>query len=92
MVVFLFVLFTAKELSIPLALIVLAALALSYPALPAVLIWFYRTRDVRLTFEVKDPHSYWIETVAQPVLVVCAGACIEGSVHPVLVQALPPEN
>jgi hypothetical protein len=72
MVVFLFVLFTAKELSIPVALMVLAALALSYPALPAVLIWFYRTRDVKLTFETRDSRSYWIETVPQAVLVVCA--------------------
>jgi hypothetical protein len=71
-VVFLFVLFTAKELSIPVALIVLAALAVSYPALPAVLIWFYRSRDVRLTFETRNPQSYWIEAVPQPVLVVCA--------------------
>ncbi len=72
MVVFLFVLFTAKELSIPVALIVLVSLALSYPAVPVVLLWFYRSRDVRLTFEKKNPRSCWIETLPQPVLVVCA--------------------
>jgi hypothetical protein len=27
---------------------------------------------MRLTFEAKDPKSYWIESVPQPVLVVCA--------------------
>lgn len=72
MVVFLFVLFTAKELSLPLALIVLVSLALSYPALPAALICFYRSKDVKLTFEAKDPKSYWIESIPLPVLVVCA--------------------
>jgi hypothetical protein len=72
MVVFLFVLFTAKELSIPVSAIVLVSLALSYPAVPVVLLWFYRSRDVRLTFEDKDPRSYWVESVPQPLLVVCA--------------------
>lgn len=72
MIVFLFVLLTAKELSPVVALVVVACLALSYPTLPALLIRFYRSAHVRLTFERQDPRSYWIEQIPQPVLVLCS--------------------
>ncbi len=72
MVAFMFVLLASKDVSLPTALIALIGLALSYAVVPILLIRFYRSRDVRLTFETKDPHSYSIERVPLPVLVVCA--------------------
>ncbi len=71
-VVFLFVAVTSKDLSLATALIMLVALALSYLVVPGLLIWFYRSRNVRLTFETKDPKSYWIERFPIPVLVLCS--------------------
>ena len=47
-------------------------LGLSYAVLPGLLIWFYRSKDVKLTFETKDPKSYWIEALPLPVLVLCS--------------------
>ena len=71
-VVFLFMLFSAKDLSPAGALIVVISLGLSYTIVPVLLIWFYRSRDVRLTFETKDPQSYWVEVLPLPVLVLCS--------------------
>jgi len=71
-VVFSFMLFSAKELSPVGAVIVLIFLVLSYTVIPGLLIWFYRSRDVRLTFETRDPKSYWIEVLPLPVLVLCS--------------------
>ena len=59
----------SKDPSITSVLITLFLLGLSYTVIPALLIWFYRSRDVRLTFEARDPHTYWIEALPQPVLV-----------------------
>jgi hypothetical protein len=70
-IVFLFMLFSVKELSVVAGLAILVVVGLSYPALPALLIWFYRSRDVRLTFETGDPKSYWTEKLPLPVLVLC---------------------
>ena len=69
-VVFSFMLFSVKELSMAAVLIVLISLVLSYTVIPGLLIWFYRSRDVRLTFESRDPESYWIEALPLPVLVL----------------------
>jgi hypothetical protein len=69
-VVFSFMLFSVKELSLVGALIVLISLGLSYTVIPGLLIWFYRSRDVRLTFESRDSKSYWIEALPLPVLVM----------------------
>jgi hypothetical protein len=72
MVAFLFVLVTSKGLSPITGVITLVALALSYAVVPGLLIWFYRSRDVRLTFESRDPNAPWIEQIPLPVLVVCS--------------------
>jgi hypothetical protein len=72
MVAFMFVLVASKDVSLPTLLIALIGLALSYAVVPALLIRFYRSRDVRLTFEAKDPRCNWLEDVPLPVLVVCA--------------------
>jgi len=72
MVAFLFVLVTSKGLSPITGVITLVGLALSYAVVPGLLIRFYTSRDVRLTFETRDPRSYWIERAPLPVLVVCS--------------------
>ncbi len=69
MVAFLFVLLSAKDLSPAVALIVVVLLGLSYAVAPWLLIRFYRGRNVRRTFEARDPNSYWIEGLGMPVLV-----------------------
>jgi hypothetical protein len=72
MVAFMFVLVASKDVTLPTVLIALMSLALSYAVVPVLLIRFYRSRDVRLTFETRDPRSNWIENVPLPVLVVSA--------------------
>jgi hypothetical protein len=69
-VAFLFVLLSAKELSLAVALIVIIVSGVAYPAVPGVLIRFYRGRNVRLTFENRDPKTYWIEGLPVPILVL----------------------
>ena len=71
-VVFFFVLITAKELSLVAVLIVAVLLCLSYFVVPGLLIRFYQGRNVTLTFENRDPRSYWTERVPIPILVLCA--------------------
>ena len=72
MVAFMFVLVASKDVTVPTVLIALITLALSYAVVPVLLIRFYRSRGVRLTFETKDPGLTWVENVPLPVLVVCA--------------------
>jgi len=72
MVAFLFVLVTSKGLSPVTGVITLVGLALSYAVVPGLLIRFYRSRDVRLTFESRDPNAPCIEQIPLPVLVVCS--------------------
>jgi hypothetical protein len=71
-VVFAFVAVASKDLSLATVLIMLVALALSYLVVPGLLIWFYRSRNVRLTFEAKDPQTCWVERFPIPVLVLCS--------------------
>jgi len=69
MIVFLFIL-SVKEMSPTAALLVVIALGLSYLIVPGLLIRFYKSQDVRQTFEAKDANSYWIERLPMPVLVL----------------------
>lgn len=69
-IVFLFILFASKDLHPALAVIVIVSLGLSYPIAPLLLIRFYRSQNVRQTFETKDPNSYWIERLPMPILVL----------------------
>ena len=71
-VIVFFILVTAKELSLITGVIAVVALALSYLFLPGLLIRFYQSRNVRLTFEGRDPNTYWIERLPRPALVLCA--------------------
>jgi hypothetical protein len=67
---FLFALLSAKPLSVLVAMIVVGAVSVAYPAIPALLIRFYGSRDVRMTFEERDPKSCWIERLPIPILVL----------------------
>jgi hypothetical protein len=68
-VVFLFML-SVKELSSAAGLLVVVALGLAYLTVPALLIRFYKSRDIRQTFEARDARSYAIERLPMPVLVL----------------------
>jgi hypothetical protein len=72
MVAFMFVLLASKEVTLLMVLIALVTLALSYAVVPVLLIRFYMSRDVRLTFETREPRPNWLEDVPLPALVVCA--------------------
>jgi MFS family permease len=68
--VFLFILFASKEISLVAALLAVLLVGASYPALPMLLRRFYQGRNVRLTFEARDPNPHWIERFPIPVLVL----------------------
>jgi hypothetical protein len=68
--VFLLVLVTAKELSLVAVLIAVVLSGLSYFVIPGLLIRFYRSQNVRSTFEARDSRSYWIEELPLPILVL----------------------
>jgi len=71
-VTFLFIALASKDIPLAGVIMMVIALALSYLVLPGLLIRFYRSRDVRLTFQNRDPKSCWTESVPIPVLVLCA--------------------
>jgi hypothetical protein len=71
LIVFMAVLVASKEPSPTTMFATLPVLALLYPVLPAALTWFYRSKDVRLTFENGDSESYWTERLPVPLLVLC---------------------
>jgi MFS family permease len=60
----------SKDPSIPGVVAAVVALGLSYLAVPALCIPFYRGDSVRSTFERRDPRSYRLEERPQPVLVL----------------------
>ncbi len=69
-ILFLLVLVSSKEPTLASVLLFLVLLALSYFAVPGLLIRFYRNRDVRATFEARDPRPCWTDHVPVPVLVL----------------------
>ena len=71
-VVFVFILLASKDLSIAAGLTAVMLLAAAYLVVPGLLIRFYRSRDVRSTFESRDPGTCWIESVPMPILVLAA--------------------
>jgi hypothetical protein len=46
-------------------------LGILYFLIPGLLIWFYHSKNVRLTFETKDPEVYWTEKLPSSILVLC---------------------
>lgn len=71
-ILFFFLLAASKDITLPIAIAAIVLLAFSYLALPALMIRFYRGRNVRLTFEAKDPNTYWVERLPMPILVLGA--------------------
>ena len=69
-VIVFFILAGSKDLPLPVALIALVFLMLSYLVFPGLLIRFYRGRNVRRTFETKDTKSCWVENLPMPILVL----------------------
>ena len=69
-IVFLFVLFSSKELSYVVAAVALGLVALSYPVIPALAIWFYHSRPVRETLEAADPQTWWLDRLPTPIRVL----------------------
>jgi hypothetical protein len=50
--------------------LVITIMPLMYPVVPAVLIWFYRKKDVELTLKSQDKKTYWLDKIPIPVLVI----------------------
>jgi hypothetical protein len=71
-VIFLMALFSAKDLTPIVALVLTVLLLLSYPLVPLLLIRFYNGKNARETFERRDPNQYWIGRQPMPVLVLGA--------------------
>jgi hypothetical protein len=69
-ILFLLVLFAAKELPLLAGLGIAGLLALSYPLVPWLLIRAYRGQNVRNAFATRDPDPHWLEAWPVPVLVV----------------------
>ena len=69
-IVFLFMLLSIKELTLVVAIAIIAVLALSYPIVPVALLRFYRGSHVRRTFESWDAAICQVEFVPMPALVL----------------------
>jgi hypothetical protein len=68
--VFLFMLLSVKDYAPGVAIAVIVIAGLAYPMVPGLLIPFYRSRNVRLTFERSDRKIAWIEKTPMPILVL----------------------
>ena len=69
--VFGLVLVASKEVTPAFVLLVAVLLAAAYVGLPWVLRRFYRSRDLRLTLETRDPHEHGLERLPTPILTLC---------------------
>ena len=69
-IILFFILVGSKDLSPLAALVAAILLALSYLALPAPLIRFYQSHDVRATLETRNPAPSFIESFPIPLLVL----------------------
>jgi hypothetical protein len=67
-IVFLLILMTAKDLSLVAVLVAIGLLGLSYLLFPWLLIRFYRSRDVKMTFETRDSKPLGIAGLPVPIL------------------------
>jgi hypothetical protein len=70
-ILFVLVLLASKETSVLSAVAAVVTVGAAYLALPWLLLRFYRSRDVRLTLEGRDPNPHWLETRPTVVLVLC---------------------
>jgi hypothetical protein len=65
----------AKEPSPALLVGTLPFAAILYPIAPILLLRFYRSREVRHTFESRDAQPYWLENIPLPVRGLCLLFC-----------------
>ncbi len=70
LLIFLFVLFSAKDLGVAAAAIALVLAVLSYVALPGLVTRVYRSPIVRTRFEREQPSPHWVERLGTPILTV----------------------
>lgn len=68
--IFFGILFSAKDLGLPLALAALLLLPLAYPVAPILLLRFYRGDNIRRTFEARDPERTWLNRLPTANLVL----------------------
>lgn len=61
---------SVKELSPTASIVLVVASGLAYLVVPGSLIRFYRGKNVRRTFETRDPLPHWIETLPLPILIL----------------------
>jgi hypothetical protein len=64
------ILVSFKAMTILTFILSVGAALLLYPGLPIILLRFYRTDNVRLTFEMRDANSHWTERMPTAVLVL----------------------
>jgi hypothetical protein len=90
--VFLLVLVASKEVTLAAVILVVILLAAGYLILPWLLRRFYRSRDLRLTLEARDPCEHWLERLPIPILTLCLLYLFYGIVlHvPILLNGLYP--
>jgi hypothetical protein len=90
--VFLLVLLASKEVKLAGLLLAVVLLAVSYLGLPWWLRRFYRSRDLRLTLQARDPQEHWLERLPVPVLTLCLLYAFYGiALHvPILLNGLYP--
>jgi len=69
--VFLLVWMASKEVAAAAVVGVVVLLAAAYLILPGLLRRFYRSRDLRLTLEAREPREHWLERLPVPVLTLC---------------------
>ena len=70
-ILFVLVLLASKETSIAGAVVAVALVGAAYLILPWLLLRFYRSSDVRLTLETRDPNPHWLERRPTSILVLC---------------------
>jgi hypothetical protein len=70
-ILFVLVLLASKETSLAWAIVAIVLVGAAYLILPRLLLRFYKSRDVRLTLESRDPHPHWLEGRPIPIFVLC---------------------
>jgi hypothetical protein len=70
-ILFVLVLLASKETSIAGALAAIAIAGATYLILPQPALRFYRSRDLRLALETRDPNPHWLENRPIVILALC---------------------
>ncbi|MBN1318326.1 MAG: hypothetical protein JXA42_22800 [Anaerolineales bacterium] len=71
LIVFLLIAFSTKELSMAASLLLLLISLISYFLVPAVLIRYYSSPNVRHTFETRDKGHYRLDDNSIPIFILC---------------------